>query len=101
MRQQQPVGIGLLYKLNTSYPFNIDSSFYVSDLKLGSSDGKTKCFDCVEIKGLARNKDAITSFLRSLEFAGGPESGTKLFSNLAYEVQETALPIIVTAGNTG
>lgn len=99
LRQQQPIGIGLLYKLNTSYPFNIDSSFYVSDLKLGSSDGKTKCFDCVEIKGLARNKDAITSFLRSLEFAGGPESGTKLFSNLAYEVQETALPIIVTAGN--
>jgi hypothetical protein len=37
---------------------------------------------------LARNKDAIAAFL-NLEFAGGAESGTRLFSNLAYEVQET------------
>ena len=89
LRRQQPVGIGLLYELNTNYPFDVDPSFYVSDLKLGGGlTGNEKCFDCVEIKGFARNKDAVTSFLRSLEFAGGPQSGSKLFSNLAYEVQE-------------
>lgn len=81
LRRQQPVGIGMLYELNQNYPFNIDPAFYVSDLKLLTNGG-------FEIKGLARNKDAVTSFLRSLEFAGGPESGKKLFSNLAYEVQE-------------
>lgn len=108
LRRQQPVGIGMLYELNESYPFNIDSSFYVADLKLGEIGGgnaranpgdKAKCFDCIEIKGLARNKDAVTSFLRSLEFAGGPQSGTRLFSNLAYEVQETALPTAAPTGN--
>jgi hypothetical protein len=98
LRRQQPVGIGMLYELNSNYPLTIDPSFYVSDLKLGNSGGNTKCFDCVEIKGLARNKDAITSFLRSLEFAGGPASGTKLFSNLAYEVQENAFPTSVPTG---
>lgn len=81
LRRQQPVGIGMLYQLNQNYPFNVDPSFYVSDLKLLTNSG-------VEIKGLARNKDAVTSFLRSLEFAGGAESGKKLFSNLTYEVQE-------------
>ncbi len=81
IRRQQPVGINLLYELNSNYPFNVDESFYVSDLKLQPNAG-------VEIKGLARNKDAITSFLRSLEFAGGAASGTRLFSNLTYEVQE-------------
>ncbi len=81
IRRQQPVGINLLYELNSNYPFNIDSSFYVSDLKLLVNGG-------VEIKGLASNKDAVTSFLRSLEFAGGTGSGTRLFSNLTYEVQE-------------
>jgi hypothetical protein len=44
----------------------------------------------VEMKGLARNKDAIASFLKALEFAGGSESGSRLFSNLAYEIQEIA-----------
>ncbi len=108
LRRQQPVGIGMLYELNASYPFNVDPSFYVADLKLGEIGGgnvranpgdKAKCFDCVEIKGLARNKDAVTSFLRSLEFAGGPQSGTRLFSNLAYEVQETATPTAAPTGN--
>jgi hypothetical protein len=81
LRRQQPVGTGMLYELNPSYPFAADPSFYISELKLLPTGG-------VEIKGLARNKDAITSFLRSLEFAGGAGSGTKLFSNLTYEVQE-------------
>jgi len=81
LRRQQPVGIGLLYELNPNYPFNVDPAFYVSELKLTKEGG-------VEIKGLARNKDAVTSFIRSMEFAGGPESGKKLFSNLTYEVQE-------------
>jgi Tfp pilus assembly protein PilN len=81
LRRQQPVGTGMLYELNPSYPFNTDPSFYVSELKLLPTGG-------VEIKGLARNKDAVTSFLRSLEFSGGAQSGTKLFSNLTYEVQE-------------
>jgi hypothetical protein len=83
LRKQQPVGIGLLYQLNSNYPFAMDPSFYVSDLKL-SPAGE------VEMKGLARNKDAIASFLKSLEFAGGTASGSRLFSNLAYEVQENA-----------
>jgi Tfp pilus assembly protein PilN len=81
LRRQQPVGTGMLYELNPSYPFNTDPSFYISELKLLPTGG-------VEIKGLARNKDAVTSFLRSLEFSGGSQSGSKLFSNLTYEVQE-------------
>jgi Tfp pilus assembly protein PilN len=81
LRRQQPVGTGMLYELNPSYPFGTDPSFYISELKLLPSGG-------VEIKGLARNKDAVTSFLRSLEFSGGAQSGTKLFGNLTYEVQE-------------
>lgn len=83
LRKQQPVGTNLLYELNADYPFSIDPSFYVSELKL-SPNGD------LEMKGLARNKDAVASFLKTLEFAGGPESGSRLFSNLAYEVQETA-----------
>jgi hypothetical protein len=81
LRRQQPVGTNLLYELNSNYPLTIDESFYISEMKLAVTGG-------VEIKGLARNKDAITSFLRSLEFAGGSESGKKLFSNLTYEVRE-------------
>jgi hypothetical protein len=37
LRRQQPVGIGLLYQLNSNYPFAVDPSFYVSDLKLTSN----------------------------------------------------------------
>jgi len=83
LRRQQPVGIGLLQQLNSNYPFQIDPTFYISDLKL-TPEG------AVEMKGYARNKDAIATFLKALEFAGGPESGSRLFSNLAYEVQEAA-----------
>ena len=54
----------------------------------------------VEIKGYARNKDAVASFLKSLEFAGGPESGSRLFANLAYEVQEGAPQLVAAAGQT-
>ena len=34
LRKQQPVGIGLLYQLNSNYPYTVDPSFYVSDMKL-------------------------------------------------------------------
>jgi hypothetical protein len=81
LRKQQPVGIGLLYQLNSTYPFAVDPSFYVADMKLLPTGG-------VEMKGYARNKDAVASFLKALEFAGGPESGSRMFGNLAYEVQE-------------
>ncbi|HEY0461810.1 MAG TPA: hypothetical protein VGC97_21945 [Pyrinomonadaceae bacterium] len=90
LRRQQPVGTSMLYELNPSFPFNADPSFYISELKLLPTGG-------VEMKGLARSKDAVTSFLRSLEFAGGPQSGTKLFSNLTYEVQEGVAQQPVTA----
>jgi hypothetical protein len=90
LRQQQPVGIDLLYQLNANYPFDIDPTFYVSDMKLSPSGD-------VELKGLARNKDAIAAFLKALEFASGPESGSRLFSNLAYEIQEIA-PTTADAG---
>src|SRR5687768_9089821 len=83
LRKQQPVGIGLLYQLNSNYPFTVDPSFYVSEMKLLPTGG-------VEMKGFARNKDAVASFLKSLEFAGGAASGSRLFGNLAYEVQEGA-----------
>jgi hypothetical protein len=83
LRRQQPVGIGLLYQLNSNYPFAVDQAFYVSDMKLQPTGD-------IEMKGYARSKDAVASFLKALEFAGGPESGTRLFSNLAYEVQEGA-----------
>ncbi|NNE66155.1 MAG: hypothetical protein HKN33_06275 [Pyrinomonadaceae bacterium] len=86
LRKHQPVGIGMLLKLNESYPFELDGSFYVEELKLKPDAG-------IEITGLARNKDAVTAFLRSLEFAGGAESGSRLFSNLTYEVKEgVAIP---------
>lgn len=91
LRKQQPVGIGMLYQLNQNYPFDLDGSFYVEELKLKPDAG-------IEITGLARNKDAVTAFLRSLEFAGGPESGTRLFSNLTYEVREGVAQPIVAAG---
>ena len=81
LRRQQPVGMGLLYQLNSNYPFNIDPAFYVSDLKLQPSGD-------VEMKGYSRNKDSVAAFLKNLEFMGGPESGSRLFNNLAYEVQE-------------
>lgn len=90
LRQQQPAGIDLLYQLNANYPFDVDPTFYVSDMKLSPSGD-------VELKGLARNKDAIAAFLKALEFASGPESGSRLFSNLAYEIQEIA-PTAVDAG---
>ena len=92
LRKQQPVGIGLLYQLNSNYPFTIDPAFFVSDLKLLPNGA-------VEMKGYARNKDAVASFLKALEFAGGTESGSRLFSNLAYEVQE-GQPVAMPAGQT-
>ncbi len=81
LRKQQPIGIGLLYQLNDNYPFTIDPAFVVSEMKLAPGGQ-------VEMKGLSRNKDAVASFLKALEFAGGAESGSRLFSDLAYEVQE-------------
>lgn len=81
LRKQQPVAIGMLYDLNSNYPLSIDPGFYISDLKLGQKGE-------VEIKGFARSKDAVTTFLRSLEFWGGEESGQKIFGGLAYEVRE-------------
>ena len=85
LRKQQPAAIGLLKQLNGNYPIQTDPSFYVSDLKL-TPDGD------IEMKGLSRNKDSVATFLKSLEFAGGEQSGSRLFSNLAYEVQEVAQP---------
>jgi hypothetical protein len=93
LRKQQPVGIGLLYQLNSDYPFSVDPSFYISDMKLSPTGS-------VEIKGYARNKDAVATFLKSLEFAGGPESGSRLFGNLAYEVQEGAPQPVAANGQT-
>ncbi|HEX6125709.1 MAG TPA: hypothetical protein VFZ23_10105 [Pyrinomonadaceae bacterium] len=94
LRKQQPVGISLLYQLNSNYPFTIDPSFYVSDMKLLPTG-------TVEMKGFARNKDAVASFLKSLEFAGGTESGSRLFSNLAYEVQEGQPAVVAPAAGQG
>jgi hypothetical protein len=89
LRRQQGVGTNLLYQLDSNYPFGIDPSFYVSEMKLGQKGE-------IEIKGLARNKDAIATFLKSLEFAGGSGSGSRLFGNLAYEVQE-GVPQVTTS----
>lgn len=91
LRRQQPIGIDLQHDLDSRYPLDIDPAFYVSELKLLVNGG-------VEIRGLARNKDAVTTFLKALEFAGGPVSGTKLFTNLTYEVQEGVAPSAVPAG---
>jgi hypothetical protein len=91
LRRQQPVGIGLLYQLNANYPLAADPSFFVSDMKLTPAGE-------VELKGLSRNKDAVASFLKALEFAGGDQSGARLFTDLAYEVQEAAP--ITAAGQT-
>jgi Tfp pilus assembly protein PilN len=90
LRRQQPVGIGLLRELNSNYPFASDPAFYVSDLKLTPTGD-------LEMKGLARNKDAVATFLRALEFAGGEQSGSRLFSNLAYEIQEVGQPAVTAA----
>ena len=100
LRKQQPVGIGLLYQLDPNYPFNVDPAFYVSSMELkpppANQAAPTGDF---EMKGFSRNKDAIALFLKSLEFAGGAESGSRLFSNLTYEVQEPAA-LTVAAGQT-
>jgi hypothetical protein len=93
LRKQQPVGIGLLYQLNSDYPFAVDQAFYISDMKLAPTGA-------VEMTGYARSKDAVASVLKSLEFAGGPESGSRLFGNLAYEVQEGAPQPILASGQT-
>jgi len=93
LRKQQPVGIGLLYQLNSDYPFTIDQAFFISDMTLGPKGD-------VEMKGFARSKDAVASFLKSLEFAGGPESGSRLFGNLTYEVQEGAPQPIIANGQS-
>jgi hypothetical protein len=90
LRKQQPVGIGMMYEINQGLPSTLDPSFYISEMKL-LPDGS------MEMKGLARNKDAVTSFLRTLEFAAGSESGSKLFDKLTYEVQEG---VAVPAGQT-
>ncbi len=90
LRKQQPVGIGLLYQLDPNYPFNIDPAFYVSDMKLAPTGA-------VEMKGFSRNKDSVALFLKSLEFAGGAESGSRLFSDLAYEVQELSAVSVATS----
>lgn len=81
LRKQQPAAVGMLYDLNSNYPLGIDPSFYISQLNLNQKGE-------VEMKGYARNKDAVTTFLRSLEFWGAEESGKKLFTGLAYEVRE-------------
>ncbi len=94
LRRQQPVGIGLLYQLNSNYPFDIDPSFFVSDMKVLASGE-------IEMKGYARNKDSVASFLKSLEFAGGTASGSRLFSNLAYEVQESMPQTAAVPGQAG
>jgi hypothetical protein len=91
LRRQQPVGIGLLSQLNSNYPFAADPAFFVSDMKLTPTGD-------LEMKGMARNKDAVATFLRSLEFAGGEQSGSRLFSNLAYEIQEVAQPVTAVSG---
>ena len=88
LRRQQPVGIGMLFQLNSNYPFSIDPAFYISEMKLSNTGD-------VEIKGLAKSKDGVAAFLKSLEYAGGAESGSRLFSGLAYEVQETT-PAVTT-----
>lgn len=86
LRKQQPVGIGMLYSLDSNFPYTLDPSFYVSEMRLSPTGD-------IEMKGLAQNKDAIAAFLKSLEFAGGQESGSRLFAELTYQVQEgTALP---------
>lgn len=92
LRKQQPVGTNLLYQLDSNYPFAIDPTFYVSEMRLNPKGE-------LEIKGLARNKDAIAQFLKALEFAGGSGSGSRLFGNLAYEVQE-GVPQVAAAGQT-
>jgi Tfp pilus assembly protein PilN len=94
LRKQQPVGIGMLYQLNTNYPLNLDPAFYVSDMRLSPAGD-------VELRGLARNKDAVATFLKTLEFAGGSESGSRLFSDLTYEVQESAGATTVGATRPG
>jgi hypothetical protein len=90
LRRQQPVGTNLLYQLDSNYPFAVDPAFYVSEMRLNPKGE-------LEIKGLARNKDAIAQFLKALEFAGGTGSGSRLFGNLAYEVQE-GMPQVAATG---
>ena len=81
LRKEQPITIGMLYDLNTNYPLGVDPNFFVSDMKL-TRKGE------VELRGYSQSKDAVTTFLRALEFSGSEESGKKLFTNLAYEVRE-------------
>jgi len=83
LREQQPAGLGLFKQLNANYPMTMDPTFFVSDLKL-TAKGE------LELKGLSRNKDAVAAFLKELEFAGGSDSGSRVFSDLAYEIRDAS-----------
>jgi hypothetical protein len=82
LRKQQPVAMRLLFQLNDRYPLDVDPGFFVGQLEIDEK-GQTK------MRGLARNQEAVTRFLKSLEGARDEADGQLLFESLTYSVRET------------
>jgi hypothetical protein len=81
LRKQQPVAMKLLFQLNDRYPLDIDPGFFVGQLEMDDK-GQAK------MSGLARNPEAVTRFLKSLETARDEDDGELLFQELTYSVRE-------------
>jgi hypothetical protein len=82
LRKQQPVAMRLLFQLNDRYPLDVDLGFFVGQLEMDEK-GQAK------MRGLARNPEAVTRFLKSLEAARDEVDGQLLFEGLTYSVRET------------
>jgi hypothetical protein len=82
LRKQQPLTMKLLFQLNDRFPLDVDPGFFVGQLEIDEK-GQTK------MRGLARNPEAVTRFLKSLESAKDETDGELLFEGLTYSVRET------------
>lgn len=85
LRLTQDRAIKLFTELDQRYPLALDGSFYVSDMKLASTGA-------LELKGMAKDQNAITAFVQSLESSKTVNNGQyqKTFGALTFELQKDA-----------
>lgn len=79
LRDKQGIPISLFEQLDERFPGDLDSAFYLSDVRLNNKGQ-------LEITGLARDEMAVTQFVRQLEFASDAK-GKKLFVGLQPEIR--------------
>jgi hypothetical protein len=92
LRQKQTAAIGLYADLEPRWPLGADDTFFVTELRV-QAGGQ------VEIKGYTRSEEAVTTFVRGLEFSDADEQGRHRFTNIAFEVKQGA-PANATAANS-